>query len=288
MLLGWNLLVLLRVLFLRLSGLWNLLVLLRVLFLRLSGLLNLSLILSRILDYPPRARLGVADFLPSRLGRLQLIGDCGRLQRGQSLFGEHFLRAVNRDARDTARLINPAVRVELFGGLLANSSHLVEREIGTLIFGRGRPLARRALQHRFGRQLALLSFDLSRGLRLSRLVELSEAPVHTLDDDEDEGGGDEQNDQEQQDGSRLQGAAFDSLAFVTMRIVFVIWVMLAHISISLKAQEMLASGQHLVQLRIVEWNQSALAQLIKEPADPETAHSDHRGEVIDVTRNRQS
>src|SRR5215471_8989785 len=90
-----------------------------------------------------------------------------------------------------------------------------------------------------------------------------------------------------------------------MRVVAMLWIMIAHISIlidrysaarrcagvqisiSFGAYKMLASDQHLGQLRVVVRKQGALAQLIEEPAEPEAAHSDHRGGVIDVTRERQ-
>src|SRR5262249_58141630 len=78
------------------------------------------------------------------------------------------------------------------------------------------------------------------------------------------------------------------------------WIIIAHIlnpdhryspddqtSVGLETQQMLAPGQHLAQLGIVVWDQRALAQLIEEPAEPEAAHPDHRGGVIDVIRDRQ-
>src|SRR5215468_7717531 len=130
---------------------WNLL-------LNLPLPLNRLLTLSRSLDHSPRARPGVEDFLPQLLGLLHVLGDRGRRKRGQALVGDHIFRAVNRDVRDLARLINPAITIEFGVRLLAKILHRFEREIGRLI-----AFSWRALQQRFGRQLTA-GLDLSRWL----------------------------------------------------------------------------------------------------------------------------
>src|SRR6266508_1381726 len=158
-----------------------------------------SRLLGRLLNtnHPPRVRAGDADLSPNRLGLLHLFGDRGRRKHGQSLLGDHFFRAANRDMRDPARLIYPAITVEYFVRLLAKILHRFEREVGRLICGRGRIPPGSALQqrHRTWRQFAVLRFDLGRVLLLLRLVELPESPIHPFDYEKDERRGDEQNGQ---------------------------------------------------------------------------------------------
>src|SRR5262249_20662863 len=82
-------------------------------------------LLGRLLNtnHPPRVRSGDADLSPHRLGLLNLFGDRGRRKHRQSLLGDHFFRAVNRDVRDPARLIYPAITVDCFVRLLAKILH---------------------------------------------------------------------------------------------------------------------------------------------------------------------
>src|SRR5262249_41667814 len=96
---GWNLLLIstgappavacLRPLLLRL----NLLLIL----LLLNRLLDPFLTPRRALDAPPRARTGVENFFPHCLGVLHFFGDRRRRERGQAPFGDHTLRAIDRD-----------------------------------------------------------------------------------------------------------------------------------------------------------------------------------------------
>src|SRR5262245_60879541 len=230
MLLGWNLLLfLLRLLFLRLSRLSSRLLSRlssRLLSRLLSWLLSRLLVLSRNLDHPPGVRAGVEHLAPHRLSLLQLFGDCGRRQRGQPLLGDHIFRAVDRNARDSPRLINPAETVDLFVRFIAHTFHIFKRKQGGLV------LARRALEHRLWRQLAFPGLDLSRGLLLFGHVEFSEAIVQPLDDEEDEGGGYEQNGQKHQYRFRRYGAAFDLLVLLTVTVtaMAMMWIVFAHIS----------------------------------------------------------
>src|SRR5262245_3730571 len=137
---------------------WNLLLILLRL---LNRLLSRLLIPFRGLDHPTRARPGVEDFFSHRLGLLHLFRDRGRRKREQALFGDYILRAINRNVRNLALLIHPAVTRKFLLRLLAKSRHRFERELGGLII-----FSRRALQHRFWRQPAA-RLDLGRGFSLT-------------------------------------------------------------------------------------------------------------------------
>src|SRR5215468_1971186 len=107
---------------------WNLL---RLLILLLSRLLrNWLLTLRRSLDNPTRARPGVEDFFPHRLGVLHFLSDCRRLKRRQAFICDHILRAIDRDVDDSARLIHPPITPEFVVRLLAKSLHRFQRELG--------------------------------------------------------------------------------------------------------------------------------------------------------------